>query len=218
MTGVWSKRSSSALGAGGDLPGTVPVAAFAVSLSSMEEMMSRSAELFRPTSPAFLGALAAVLVATTFPVTAAARDTAPTDAKTLQRVVDEAYEKFKDLKEGANANYIPILDTVPSDLYGVAIVTKDGDAYTAGDVDYIFAIESVAKPFNAALVMQEQGPEAVREKIGVEPTGLPFNSKLALEIYEARSVNPLVNAGAIAAVTSVSSHAGTPSSNDSYTL
>ena len=48
--------------------------------------------------------------------------------------------------------------------------------------------------------MAQQGPEAVREKIGVEPTGMPFNSKIALEMYEQRSVNPMVNAGAIAAV------------------
>ncbi len=47
------------------------------------------------------------------------------------------------------------------------------------------------------------GPNVIREKIGVEPTGLPFNSKLALEIYKDRSVNPLVNAGAIAAVSLV---------------
>ena len=165
--------------------------------------MSRFAEPSRPTSAAFLGAMVAVVLAATFPFAASARDTAPLDAKALQRVVDEAYAKFKDLKEGANANYIPILDTVPSDLYGVAIVTKDGKVFAAGDVDYIFSIQSVAKPFNAALIMQEQGPDAIREKIGVEPTGLPFNSKLALEIYDARSVDPLVNAGAIAAVSMV---------------
>ncbi len=165
--------------------------------------MSRSTAPFRSTSLALLGAMVAAVLTTTFPVTTSARDDSLASAKTLQRVVDEAYEKFRDLKEGANANYIPILDTVPSDLYGVAIVTKDGGVYTAGDVDYIFAIESVAKPFNAALVMQEQGPAAIREKIGVEPTGLPFNSKLALEIHDARSVNPLVNAGAIAAVSMV---------------
>ena len=41
------------------------------------------------------------------------------------------------------------------------------------------------------------------EKIGVEPTGMPFNSKLALELLPARSVNPLVNAGAIAQVSMV---------------
>ena len=51
--------------------------------------------------------------------------------------------------------------------------------------------------------MQQQGPEAIVEKIGVEPTGLPFNSKLAIEILPARSVNPMVNAGAIAAVSMV---------------
>lgn len=121
----------------------------------------------------------------------------------LQRVVDEAYTKYKDLKEGKNADYIPILTTVPSDLFGVVIVTRDGKVYAKGDVDYKFSIQSVSKPFTASLVMQQQGPEAIAEKIGVEPTGLPFNSKVALELLEARSVNPSVNAGAIAAVSMV---------------
>lgn len=126
----------------------------------------------------------------------------PSDAD-LQRVVDEAHARFKDVKEGANANYIPILDTVPSDLFGVVIVTREGEVFTAGDVDYRFSIQSVSKPFTAALVMAQQGPEAVREKIGVEPTGQPFNSKIAIEMYPSRSGNPLVNAGAIAAVSLV---------------
>jgi len=121
----------------------------------------------------------------------------------FQAVVNEAYDRYKDVKEGENADYIPILATVPSDLFGVAIATRDGKIYSAGDVDYKFAIESVSKPFTAALIMRQQGPEAVREKIGVEPTGLPFNSKIALELYPERSVNPLVNAGAIAAVSLV---------------
>lgn len=121
----------------------------------------------------------------------------------LQTAVDEAYEKFKDLKDGKNADYIPILATVPSELFGVVIVTRAGDVYAAGDTDYIFAIESTSKPFNLALVMEEYGPEEVQEKIGVEATGLPFNSKLAMELIKARSVNPLVNAGAIAQVSMV---------------
>ena len=128
--------------------------------------------------------------------------TQPT-AKQFQRLVDEAHAKYKGLKDGANANYIPILDTVPSELFAVVIATKDGAIYSAGDVDYVYSIQSVAKPFTAALVMQQQGPEAIVEKIGVEPTGLPFNSKLALELLDDRSVNPMVNAGAIAAVSMV---------------
>jgi glutaminase len=151
--------------------------------------------------------LAAVAAATVLSFAAApayARGPAPDPAvKDFQRVVDAAYAKYKDLKDGKNADYIPILTETPSDLFGVVIVTKDGKVYTAGDVDYVFSIQSVSKPFTAALVMTQQSPEVLKEKIGVEPTGLPFNSKLALEIYKARSVNPLVNAGAIAAVSLV---------------
>ncbi len=137
-----------------------------------------------------------------FPATSFARGAQHTAAQ-LQKVADEAYAKYKDLKEGKNADYIPILTTVPSDLFGVIIVTRDGKIYSKGDINYKFSIQSVSKPFTASLVMQQQGPEAVAEKIGVEPTGLPFNSKVALELLKARSVNPSVNAGAIAAVSMV---------------
>ncbi|MDF7808769.1 glutaminase A [Pontiellaceae bacterium B12219] len=124
-------------------------------------------------------------------------------AEELQAAVDKAYQNFKGLKEGKNADYIPILTQTPSDLFGIVIATPDGQFFTAGDVDYKFSIQSVSKVFTAALVMEEKNPEAVADNIGFEPTGLPFNSKLALEIYDDRSVNPLVNAGAIAAVSLV---------------
>ena len=127
-------------------------------------------------------------------------DPSPAD---LQKVVRAAYSKYKDLKEGANADYIPILATVPSDLFGVVIATRNGKIFAAGDIDYKFSIQSVSKPFTAALVMQRQGPAVIAEQIGVEPTGLPFNSKIAIELLETRSANPSVNAGAIAAVSMV---------------
>jgi glutaminase len=139
---------------------------------------------------------------------ASARDAEPPavmpGADRLAKIVSEAHSRFKDVKDGANADYIPILATVPSELFAVVIVTREGKIYSAGDTDYRYSIQSVAKPFTAALVMQEHGnPNVLKDKIGVEPTGLPFNSKLALEIFDARSVNPLVNAGAIAAVSLV---------------
>ncbi len=142
----------------------------------------------------------AILVAA--PLAASAQ--AIPSAQILSRAVQEAYEKFKDVKEGANADYIPELAKVPSELFGVAIVTARGDVYTAGDVDYAFTIQSVSKPFTAALVMQEQGSaDVISDKIGVEPTGLPFNSILATQILKPVSVNPLVNSGAIASVSLV---------------
>jgi glutaminase len=132
----------------------------------------------------------------------AAREPMPTDEQ-LQAAVQEAYDKFKDVKDGANANYIPELDKVPSDLWGVAIVTAKGQVFSAGDVDYAFSIQSVSKPFTAALVMQQQGAAAVAEKIGVEPTGQKFNSIIATQLIPQVSVNPLVNSGAIASVSMV---------------
>jgi glutaminase len=124
--------------------------------------------------------------------------------KDFQRVVNAAHARYKDLKDGKNADYIPILTKTPSELFGVVIATRDGKVYVAGDVDYKFSIQSVSKPFTAALVMTQQGPKVLDEKIGVEPTGLPFNSRMAIELYpKQRSVNPLVNAGAIAAVSLV---------------
>jgi glutaminase len=141
----------------------------------------------------------ALLLAAPFPASAAVS----TDPATLKRLVQEAHGKFKDVKEGKPADYIPELAKVPADLFGVAIVTAKGEIYTAGDVDYAFTIQSVSKPFTAALVMQEQGAQAILDKIGVEPTGQKFNSILATQIIPQVSVNPLVNSGAIASVSMV---------------
>jgi glutaminase len=150
-----------------------------------------------------------ILVALLVLVPAAASAQVIPSAQVLSRAVQEAYDKFRDVKEGANADYIPELAKVPSELFGVAIVTARGDVYTAGDVDYAFTIQSVSKPFTAALVMQEQGTASViAEKIGVEPTGLPFNSILATQILKPVSVNPLVNSGAIASVSLVKAKSG----------
>ncbi|EEZ34467.1 glutaminase [Brucella sp. NF 2653] len=99
---------------------------------------------------------------------------------------------------GKNADYIPFLASVPSDLFGLAVVTADGQTFKTGDADFAFAIESISKVFTLALVMEEIGPDSVREKIGADPTGLPFNSVIALELHNGKSLSPLVNAGAIA--------------------
>lgn len=122
----------------------------------------------------------------------------------LKRVVDEAYEKFKGVSDGAPADYIPELAKVPAELFGVAIITARGSVYMAGDVNYAFTIQSVSKPFTAALVMQDHGDaQVIADKIGVEPTGQKFNSLLATQVLPQVSVNPLVNSGAIASVSLV---------------
>jgi glutaminase len=128
---------------------------------------------------------------------------APTKEQ-VQAVVNEAYEKFKSNTEGKNADYIPELAKVDSKLYGIAIVTADGQVVTAGDVNTAFSIQSISKVYSLALAMEEFGPDKVFEKIGSEPTGRPFNSVEAVVDMPTHTGNPLVNAGAIATVSLIS--------------
>ena len=109
-------------------------------------------------------------------------------------------DKFKHEESGKNADYIPALAKVDSAYFGLAIVTPHGKIYTKGDVSQAFSIQSISKVFTLALAMEQKGPQAIVDKIGVNATGLPFNSVTAIELNKARSVNPLVNAGAIATV------------------
>jgi glutaminase len=55
----------------------------------------------------------------------------------------------------------------------------------------------VSKAFVYALVCEEYGHAIVKERVGVNNTGLPFNSVMALELNDGHPMNPMVNAGAI---------------------
>lgn len=99
---------------------------------------------------------------------------------------------------GVNASYIPYLASVPSDLLGLAVVTVEGQVASMGDADYRFAIESISKVFTLCHVIDQIGADGVQQKVGADPTGLPFNSVMALELHGGKPLSPLVNAGAIA--------------------
>ena len=116
----------------------------------------------------------------------------------IQKALDEAYAKFKDLKEGKNADYIKELANVDPNIFGVALVTTDGQVYTKGDITSMVSIQSVSKVFTMAKVIEEIGHQAVQDKIGVDATGMRFNSIVAVELQRGKEINPLVNPGAIA--------------------
>src|SRR6056300_309462 len=126
-----------------------------------------------------------------------AADTYADSHMDIQAVIDQAHEAACATSGGKNADYIPFLANVPSDLCGVCAVTVDGQSFSAGDAHYDFAIESISKVFTMALVMQSEGPDGLRAKVGVDPTGMPFNSVMALEMNNGKPLSPLVNAGAI---------------------
>jgi glutaminase len=164
-----------------------------------------------PVLLALLAAIAQMLVCV--PATAQAAPAATATNKVspvsprfdqVQAIVQEAYNKYKGDTRGKNADYIPELAKVNSNLFGIAIVTTDNQNVVVGDTKTPFSIQSIAKVFTLALAMQEAGPATVFEKIGSEPTGRAFNSPVAVVDMPTHTANPLVNAGAIATVSLVS--------------
>ena len=122
---------------------------------------------------------------------------------TVKQALEQALQRYSSNQHGKNASYIPYLASVPSRLFGIRIMFCDGTHAEVGDTDYAFAIESISKVFTLSHVLDEVGPQALRSKIGCDPTGEPFNSVVALELHKGRPLNPFVNAGAMATVSLV---------------
>lgn len=116
----------------------------------------------------------------------------------VQTWVAAAHARYQSNVEGSNSQVYPALARIPRELFGVCVVGAAGRVYASGDSDYAFAIMSVSKPFIFAIVCQEIGAWTAREKLGVNATGLPFNSLEAVERSGDGRTNPMVNAGAIA--------------------
>ena len=116
----------------------------------------------------------------------------------VKALVAEAHARFKSVAEGKNSDVYPALAGVPSELFGICVAGTGGAAYAMGDADHEFTIMSVSKPFVFALVCQALGHEEARRKLGVNSTGLPFNSLTAIERSGDGRTNPMVNSGAIA--------------------
>jgi len=116
----------------------------------------------------------------------------------IDAVMAEVYNKYKGLQEGKNADYIPELAKVPSEQFAIVIVTTDGKVYSQGDIDALYSIQSISKVFTLARNIEDLGPQAIQDKIGVDATGEKFNSALIVERQKGKEINPFVNAGAIA--------------------
>ena len=129
---------------------------------------------------------------------------APLQAATnIDAVLKAAYDKYKGLEEGANADYIPALAKVDPNLFGIVLVTVDGKVYSVGDIKTEVSIQSISKVFTMAKVMEESGTDAIHDNMGVDATGQVFNSITAIEQYKGKQMNALVNPGAITATSMV---------------
>ena len=110
--------------------------------------------------------------------------------------LDEVLQRVAADRTGMLANYIPELAEVDPERLGASIAMVDGELYASGDTDSLFTIQSISKPFVYALALADRGFEKVLDKVGVEPSGEPFN-EISLEDSSGRPLNPMINAGAI---------------------
>lgn len=125
-------------------------------------------------------------------------------ADQVRALVDTAWATYSSVAEGVVSRVYPALERVDPALFGLCLVGTAGESYAVGDAGVPFSIMSVSKPFVLALVCEVIGPDAVRAKIGVNATGMAFNSAAAIERSPDGRTNPMVNAGAIATTSLVS--------------
>jgi glutaminase len=116
----------------------------------------------------------------------------------VRALLAEGHRRYRDVEEGIVADYIPALAAADPTLFGACVAATSGRLAEVGDAAHEFTIQSVSKVFAFALVCEALGPQPVREKLGVNGTGLPFDSVMAVELTPDRTANPMVNAGALA--------------------
>ncbi|MEM9885780.1 MAG: glutaminase [Bacteroidota bacterium] len=118
-----------------------------------------------------------------------------------QRILEGIYQDIKKEEITGNvADYIPELAKVDSMKFGIHLCTLEGKNYQVGDSQTRFSIQSIVKVLALAFAVKKTGKEAIEKilsRVGVEPSGDPFNSLAQLEYENGVPRNPLINAGAL---------------------
>jgi glutaminase len=120
-------------------------------------------------------------------------------AALVQQYLDRIRAEHAEVNDGALASYIPELTRVDPNGFGLSLSSGDGYVYESGDAAIEFTIQSISKPFTYALALDRIGQDAVDARIGVEPSGEAFN-EISVDKTTKTPKNPMINAGAIAAV------------------
>jgi len=129
-------------------------------------------------------------------------------ASPFRSYLNDLHAKYRNLNDGAVADYIPELALAKPEWFGICAITTDGQMFEVGDCDQLFTIQSISKAFVFGMALEDHGREYVNSKVSVEPTGEAFNS-IVLDEDTNRPYNPMVNAGAIATSDLVKGESGT---------
>jgi len=123
-----------------------------------------------------------------------------------QAILEEIYKEIQpELKRGKVADYIPALAKVEQEQFAMTVTREDGSVFSVGDSKKQFSIQSISKVFTFTLALDIYSTELYK-RVGVEPSGNPFNSLVQLEYENGIPRNPFINAGAIAITDSLVTH------------
>ncbi|MFT4861530.1 MAG: glutaminase [Pseudohongiellaceae bacterium] len=127
-----------------------------------------------------------------------------------QALLNEIYSEVLPLQgEGKVADYIPALGHIDPRKFGIAIETIEGERFEVGDSKELFSIQSISKVYNLALGVRIIGDQ-IWERVGIEPSGSPFNSLVQLEYEKGIPRNPFINAGALVVTDILLDHLDSP--------
>lgn len=114
-----------------------------------------------------------------------------------QKIVENVLNEMKDFQySGKPASYIPELRKVNPDKFGVHLLTKENENYGFGDSEEKFSIQSISKVLSLIMAYRIKDKD-LWKRVGVEPSGTPFNSLVQLEYDHGIPRNPFINAGAL---------------------
>jgi glutaminase len=116
----------------------------------------------------------------------------------VEELIAAAHRRYAAQADGVIADYIPVLAEADPAWFGIAVAEADGAVHVTGDAGVEFSVQSISKAFVYALVCEARGHAFVRDRVGVNNTGLAFNSVIAIELNDGHPMNPMVNAGALA--------------------
>lgn len=116
----------------------------------------------------------------------------------LKAVLEEVYDKYRDLDTGEIYASEPGLHYADQHQFGICVVSTDGAMTEVGDAQVDYLIQSVSKLFAYGLALEDHGRNGVLKRVDVEPTGDAYNAIIEVQTASKRPHNPMVNTGGIA--------------------
>ena len=125
-----------------------------------------------------------------------------------QSILEEIEKEIEsELSEGKVADYIPALAEVDPNQFAMTLTLESGEQFSVGKSEEYFSIQSISKVLAFSLAIDTYS-KTLYKRVGVEPSGSPFNSLVQLEYENGIPRNPFINAGAIVVMDALMSHFG----------